>query len=167
MLEMSVRGLGKGWLKGILIAVGAVLLVWAVPFLGLLLHSDETQVAHLFESDAPEALSRLEITDEANSVLWAIENTGSAQVTVIDYGNTPSGFRQLYPSGTRPRLLNAKEPFLVAYSVPGQGWARINARNGRHGFLYGMEASGKGCKTASCDEIFRFGGWTKSGTSTP
>ena len=108
--RLSARTLG---VQRVLAAAGAV----------ALLSSLSCRPTDLTNFEEPMEVTRLELHDVQNNVLWRIESAGPRRLSQVDYGVVPTGYRQVIPGGARPRRLQNRERLLLICSMRG-GWLR-------------------------------------------
>jgi len=110
--------------------------------------------AALFEG--PTVVTRLELHDRHNQVLWRIDAVTHEPVQLVEYGSVPPGFKQTVPGRGRPRPLHPGEPLLLIYAMP-SGWTRHSGHaNAADSYSGGGRLSGPWCGTTAA-EVFAEG----------
>ena len=121
--------------------------------LALLIAGSCQRTENLVTFDQGTVVSRLELHDRDNRVLWRVDATSTHTVREVSYGVVPAGYTQVTPTRGVPRPLRAGEPLLVIYGVP-TGWVRHwGQAAGSAGYLGGAYLTGPWCGTSAA-EVF-------------
>ena len=114
--------------------------------LALLVTSLGCTASRFVEFDGPTVLTRFEVHDASNRLLWRLDGDGSVGVVAFDFGVVPPGYSQVFPSSAAPRDLVDGEPLLLVYVWLHRGapwWNRHwGSASGAHGFDGGVWRGG-------------------------
>ena len=79
--------------------------------------------SHIADFEEPTLVTRLEIHDGQNKLLWRIDCKDHMPVPAVDYAVAPQGFVQVFPVAGPPRHLRGGEPLLLVYTTADR-WTR-------------------------------------------
>ena len=108
---------------------------------------------HIADFEEPTAVTRMELRDGTNGLLWRIDSSTPRRLGFVDYGIVPEGYVQVFPAVGPPRPLRNDEHLVLVYTTP-EYWRRhAGAAVGTAAFRGGQWQSGPLART-SLDKIF-------------
>src|SRR5712691_10959549 len=78
---------------------------------------------HIADFEEPTAVTRMELRDANNGLLWRIDSSKPKRLGFVDYGIVPEGYVQAFPANVPPRPLRDGEPLLLVYTTA-DNWTR-------------------------------------------
>jgi hypothetical protein len=98
---------------------------------------------HIADFEDATVVTRFEVHDRHDNVLWRIDATRPVEIGTIDYGVVPAGFRQILPLSGKPRVLAPGEDLLTAYTTPTDWMRHEGAAVGTSAFKGGAWSAGR------------------------